>query len=231
MKTLTESAAPMVAQTLRILVADDHALVRQGLRTLLEARPGWAVCGEAVTGRGAIEKAQELQPDIIVLDIHMPETDGLQAARVIRAANPRSEILILTVDDSDEAVRDASEAGAQGIVMKGDTADDLIVAVAALARHEPFYTSRAPGMVKRDSLRPLGTDPTQPDAVPAKLTNRERDIVIGVSKGQSHKQIAAALNISPKTVESHRRNIMRKLGLKSAARLVRYAMHCGLVRP
>ena len=231
MKTLTESAAPMVAQTLRILVADDHALVRQGMRTLLEARPGWAVCGEAVTGREAIEKARQLQPDIIVLDIHMPETDGLQAARVIRAANPRSEILILTVDDSDEAVRDASEAGAQGIVMKGDTADDLIVAVAALARHEPFYTSRAPGMVKRDSLRPLGTDPTQPDAVPAKLTNRERDIVIGVSKGQSHKQIAATLNISPKTVESHRRNIMRKLGLKSTAKLVRYAMHHGLVRP
>ena len=231
MKTLTESAAPMVAQTLRILVADDHALVRQGLRTLLEARPGWAVCGEAVTGREAIEKARQLQPDIIVLDIHMPETDGLQAARVIRAANPRSEILILTVDDSDEAVRDASEAGAQGIVMKGDTADDLIVAVAALARHEPFYTSRAPGMVKRDSLRPLGTDPTQPDAVPAKLTNRERDIVVGVSKDQIHKQIAATLNISPKTVESHRRNIMRKLGLKSTAKLVRYAMHHGLVRP
>jgi DNA-binding NarL/FixJ family response regulator len=230
MKTLTESAAPMVAQTLRILVADDHALVRQGLRTLLEARPGWAVCGEAVTGRGAIEKAQELQPDIIVLDIHMPETDGLQAARVIRAANPRSEILILTVDDSDDAVRDASEAGAQGIVMKSAAADDLIVAVAALARHEPFYTSRASGMLKRDSLRPLGTDPTQPDAAPAKLTNRERDIVVGVAKGQSHKQIAAALSISPKTVESHRRNIMRKLGLKSAAKLVRYAMHHGLVR-
>src|ERR1035438_4785924 len=105
MKTLTESAAPMVAQTLRILVADDHALVRQGLRTLLEARPGWAVCGEAVTGREAIEKARQLQPDIIVLDIHMPETDGLQAARVIRAANSRCEILILTVDDSDEADR------------------------------------------------------------------------------------------------------------------------------
>src|ERR1035441_2799292 len=116
MKTLTESAAPMVAQILRILVPDDHALVRQGLRTLLEARPGWAVCGEAVTGRGAIEKAQELQPDVIVLDIHMPETDGLQAARVIRAANPRSEILILTADDSDEEIRAASEAGAHGIV-------------------------------------------------------------------------------------------------------------------
>jgi len=231
MKTLTESAAPMVAQTLRILVADDHALVRQGLRTLLEARPGWAVCGEAVTGREAIEKARQLQPDIIVLDIHMPETDGLQAARVIRAANPRSEILILTVDDSDEAVRNASSAGAHGIVMKADAADDLIIAVAALARHEPFYTSRVSGMVMRNSLRPLGTDPTQPDAAPAELTNRERDIVVGVAKGQSHKQIAAALNISPKTVESHRRNIMRKLGLKSAATLVRYAMHHGLVRP
>jgi|ERR1017187_6427292 DNA-binding NarL/FixJ family response regulator len=231
MKTLTESTMPMVAQTLRILVADDHALVRQGLRTLLEVHPGWEVCGEAVTGREAIEKAQQLQPDIIVLDIHMPETDGLQAARAILAANPRSEILILTVDNSDEAVRSASEAGAHGIVMKSDAADDLIIGVAALARHEPFYASQASGMVMRNSLRPLGTDPTQPDAAPAKLTNRERDIVVGVAKGQSHKQIAAALNISPKTVESHRRNIMRKLGLKSAAKLVRYAMHHGLVRP
>jgi DNA-binding NarL/FixJ family response regulator len=224
MKTLKESAAPMVAQTLRILVADDHPMVRQGLRSLLEARPGWVVCGEAVTGREAIEKAQQLQPDIIVLDIHMPETDGLQAARVIRAANPRSEILILTVDDSDEMVRSASEAGAHGIVMKSDAADDLILGVAALARHEPFYTSRASGRVMRNTLRPLGT-------APAELTNREREIVVRVAKGQSHKQIAAALHISPKTVESHRRNIMRKLGLKSTATLVRYAIHHGLVRP
>ena len=231
MKTLTESAAPMVAQTLRILVADDHALVRQGLRTLLEARPGWVVCGETATGRGAIEKARELEPDIIVLDIHMPEMDGLQAARVIRAANPRSEILILTVDDSDEVVRSASEAGAHGIVMKSEAADDLIIAVSALTRNEPFYTSRASGRTMRDSLRALGTNPTQPDTAPAALTNREREVVVGVAKGQSHKQIAAALSISPKTVESHRRNIMRKLGLKSAAKLVRYAMHHGLVRP
>jgi DNA-binding NarL/FixJ family response regulator len=231
MKTLTESAAPMVAQTLRILVADDHALVRQGLRTLLEARPGWVVCGEAGTGREAIEKARELEPDIIVLDIHMPEMDGLQAARVIRAANPRSEILILTVDDSDEVVRSASGAGAHGIVMKSEAADDLMIAVAALTRHEPFYTSRASKMVMENSLRPLGTGPTSPNPAPAELTNREREIVVGVAKGQSHKQIAAALSISPKTVESHRRNVMRKLGLKSAAKLVRYAMHHGLVRP
>jgi DNA-binding NarL/FixJ family response regulator len=231
MKTLTENTTPAIAHTLRILVADDHSLVRQGLRTLLEARPGWTVCGEAVTGCEAIEKARQLQPDVIVLDIHMPETDGLQAARSILAANPRSEILILTVDESEEAVRSASEAGAHGIVMKSGAADDLIVAVATLARHEPFYTSRDSGRVVQSSLRPLGADPIEPNAAPVELTTRERDIVVWVANGHSHKQIAAALNISPKTVESHRRNIMRKLGLKSAARLVRYAIHHGLVEP
>ena len=231
MKTLTESATPVIAQTLRILVADDHAFVRQGLRTLLEARSGWTVCGEAVTGREAIEKTRQLQPDVIVLDIHMPESDGLEAARSIVATNPRSEILILTVDESEEAIRSASEAGAHGVVMKSDAADDLIVAVAALARHEPFYSSRASKMIAQDSLRPLGTDSTQSEVPPSELTNREREIVVAVAKCQSHKQIAAALNISPKTVESHRRNIMHKLGLKSAARLVRYAIHHGLVQP
>ena len=231
MNTLTESAAPMVAQTLRILVADDHALVRQGLRTLLEARPGWVVCGEAATGRGAIEKARELEPDIIVLDIHMPEMDGLQAARVIRAANPRSEILILTIDDTDEVIRSASGAGAHGIVMKSEAADDLLMAVAALTRHEPFYTSRASKTAIQNALCPLGTAPIPPNPAPVELTNREREIVVGVAKGHSHKQIAAALSISPKTVETHRRNVMHKLGLKSAAKLVRYAMHHGLVRP
>jgi DNA-binding NarL/FixJ family response regulator len=231
MKTLMESTAPVIAQTLRILVADDHSLVRQGLRTLLEARPGWTVCGEAVTGSEAIEKAGQLKPDVIVLDIHMPETDGLQAARSILTANPHSEILILTVDESEEAVRSASEAGAHGIVMKSGAADDLIVAVATLARHESFYTSRDFGSVEQSSLRPLGADPIQPHRAPAELTTRERDIVVWIANGHSHKQIAAALNISPKTVESHRRNIMRKLGLKSAARLVRYAIHHGLVEP
>jgi DNA-binding NarL/FixJ family response regulator len=231
MKTLTESTTPVVVQTLRILVADDHSLVRQGLRTLLEARPGWTVCGEAVTGIEAIEKARQLKPDIIVLDIHMPETDGLQAARSILADNPHSEILILTVDESEEAVRSASEVGAHGIVMKSGAADDLIVAVAALARHETFHAPRNFGRVVQSPLRPLGPDPSKPSTPPMELTTRERDIVVWIANGHSHKQIAAALNISPKTVESHRRNIMRKLGLKSAARLVRYAIHHGLVEP
>jgi DNA-binding NarL/FixJ family response regulator len=231
MKTLIESATPVIAQTLRILVADDHPLVRQGLRTLLEARPGWTVCGEAVTGGEAIEKAHQLKPDVIVLDIHMPETDGLQAARSILTADPRSEILILTVDESEEMVRSASEAGAHGVVMKSDAADDLIVAVAALARHEPFHRSRNYGKGVQSPLRPLGPDPAQSNTPPAELTTRERDIVVWIANGHSHKQIAVALTISPKTVESHRRNIMRKLGLKSAARLVRYAIHHGLVEP
>jgi two-component system, NarL family, response regulator NreC len=221
-----ESTESMATRGLRILVVDDHDLMRQGLRFVLGAQSGWVVCGEAATGRDAVRSAQELNPDVVVIDVHMPDMDGLQAAQEIRAFNPQIEVLILTIDETWELVRAATEVGASGVVMKSDAARDLVTAVAALARHEVFFTAKASQIIVQGvAQRPLGTVPV----VPASLTRREHEVVVMVAQGHSTKQVAAALNISAKTVESHRHNIMHKLGLKSVAELVRYAVRCGLV--
>ncbi|HUI05901.1 MAG TPA: response regulator transcription factor [Verrucomicrobiae bacterium] len=221
---------PVVRRTLRILVADDHELVRGGLRTLLETQSGWKVCGEAATGQEAVEKARQHQPDVVVLDIHMPGLNGLEAAREILATEPRTEILILTLDESTETIRRAAEAGARAIVMKSDAARDLLAAVAALARHEPFYTPKVSEIVMRTFTQPLGAAANTPDLANPELTSREQEVVVLVAEGRSNKEIAAALNISVKTVESHRRNLMHKLRLNSSAELVRFAVRNGLVQ-
>ncbi len=231
MKALTESTTPAVLRALRILVADDHEVVRRGLRTLLGTQSGWTICGEAATGNEAVEKAHQLQPDVVVLDIHMPGMDGLEAAREIAAAKPQIEILILTFDESAEVFRRATAAGARAIVMKSDAARDLVAAVSALARHELFYTPKISEIVLRTHARPLGTAGNTSGLPHPGLTSREREVVVLVADGHGNKQVGVALNISVKTVESHRRNLMHKLGLKSSAELVRYAVRNGLVRP
>ncbi len=221
MNTSTE-----VAQALRIMVADDHDLVRQGLRSMLEAQPGWTVCGEATTGHEAVDLVQQLCPEVVVIDVHMPNMDGLQATREILAANPQTEVLIFTVDETREIVQAAGDAGARGIVMKSDVGLDLVAAVAALAQHESFYTPKASQILLQDRVHPLGVS----TAATVKLSKRERDVVVLVAEGLSNKQVGTTLGISVKTVESHRRNIMHKLGLKSSADLVRYAVRDGLVQ-
>ena len=212
---------------LRILLVDDHDLVRQGLRSILDTRPGWAVCGEGTTGNEAVALAQQLRPNVVVMDIHMPGMDGLQATQEILAINPQTEILILTLDETEEVVRAATAAGARGIVMKSDAARELIAAVAALARHEPFYATKASHIMVQSMAHPSGASPVDH----AGPTKRERDVVILVAEGRSNKEIGAALSISAKTVETHRRNVMHKLGLKSTAELVRYAVRDGLIQP
>jgi DNA-binding NarL/FixJ family response regulator len=226
MITSTEVAQSINTQVLRIMVADDHDLVRHGLRSMLEAQPGWLVCGEATTGREAVDLAQQLQPEVVIIDIHMPDMDGLEATREILAANPHTEILILTVDETREIVQAAREVGARGIVMKSDAALDLVAAVAALAQHESFFTPKASQILLQHPVHPLGVS----TASTVRLSERERDVVVLVAEGLGNKQVGATLGISVKTVESHRRNIMRKLGLKSSADLVRYAVRDGLVR-
>ena len=227
MNVSAEKTQAVSTQLLRILVVDDHDLVRQGLRSMLDTQPGWAVCGEAGTGDEGVTLAQQLRPDIVVMDIHMPGMDGLQATREILAINPQIEVLILTLDETEEVMRAATAAGARGIVMKSDAARELVSAVAALARHEPFYAPKASHIMIQSMAH-------SPDASPidhSGPTKRERDVVILVAEGRSNKEIGAALNISAKTVESHRRNVMHKLGLKSTAELVRYAVRDGLIRP
>jgi DNA-binding NarL/FixJ family response regulator len=214
--------------SLRILVVDDHAVVRRGVRALLEGHPGWEVCGEAGTGREAVEQAGRLKPDIVVLDLSLPELNGLEATRQILRESPRTEVLVLTMHHSEELAQQVLQAGARGYVLKSDAGESLIAAVETLVRREPFLTPKLTELVLDRYVH--GTDGRERDT-PAglALTPREREVVLLVAEGKSSKKIATALGISVKTVETHRTNVMRKLRLRSVGELVRYAIRNGLV--
>ena len=211
-------------KSLRILLADDHELLRQGLRTLIEHQSGWQVCGEATTGREAVAKARELEPDIVVMDFTMPELNGMEATRQIRAALPRTQVLILTMHESEELVREVLAAGARGYVLKSDAGRVLVDALKALADQKPYFTSKVSALVLDGYLNPLTREN------PA-LTPREREIVQLVAEGRSTKELADRLGITPKTAETHRTNIMRKLNMHSVSEVVRYAIRNKLVEP
>lgn len=213
-------------KTVRILVADDHEVVRQGLRRLLEARPGWEICGEAGTGREAVEKAKQLKPDVVVLDYSMPGLNGAEATRQILERVPRTEVLILTMHGAEQLIREALEAGARGYVLKSDASRDLISAVLALVEHKAFLSSSASGQVLDRYLRTPQTPTLQ-----QVLTPREREIVQLVAEGKTNKEVAVTLKISTKTVEAHRANMMHKLGLSSVSELVRFAIRNQIIEP
>ena len=208
---------------LRILIADDHDVVRHGLKSLLESQPGWEVCAQASTGREAVDLARDTRPDVAVLDVTMPELGGLEVARQIAAILPRTEILILTMHDSEELVREVLRAGARGFVLKTDTGRDLVKAIEAVSEHQPFFTAKIAEMVVDGYLRSGESTPAHA-RVAGGLTPREREVLQLLAEGRSNKQVAVALGISTKTVEAHRVNIMRKLKLHSVAELVRYAV-------
>ena len=213
----------------RILVADDHDIVRQGLRALLEAQAGWEVCGEAATGREAVERARHEKPDVVVLDVSMPELNGLEAARQILQALPRTEILILTMHESEEMARQVLAVGVHGYVLKSDAARELVSAVEALAQHKPYFTTRVSQMVLEGYLKSEAGAELQPRF--GRLTAREREVVQLLAEGKSNKEVAVRLGISVKTAEAHRGNIMRKLNLHSVAELVHYAVRNQIVQP
>jgi DNA-binding NarL/FixJ family response regulator len=207
----------------RVLVADDHDLMRRGIRTLLETHEGWEVCGEARTGREAVEKAEELKPDVIVLDISMPELNGVEAARRIRKTSANTEVLILSMHYSDQLIREIVDAGIRGYIVKSDSDRDLIIAVETLAKHKPFFTPHATEVIlsNYNTGRP---GVTVPELIGNRLTSREREIVQLLAEGKSSKEVASSLGISVKTAETHRANIMRKLDLHSVSEVVRYAV-------
>lgn len=206
--------------TLRILVADDHHVVRAGLRTLLETESGWEVCAEAANGREAVEKAKELTPDVAVLDIGMPLLNGVEATRQIRKLSPKTEVLILTMHDSESLIQEVLGVGARGYILKDDADRSLIAAVNALRQHKSYLSSRVSDVVSKSVLSP-GDDPASDRR---RLTPREREILQLLAEGKSNKEIANFLGISVKTAETHRANIMLKLDFHSITELVRYAV-------
>jgi len=217
-------------KTLKILIADDHELIREGLKARLEKQEGWQICGEAVNGRQAVELARTLMPDVAVLDISMPELNGIEATRQIRRECPKTGVLILTMQESEGLVRDVLAAGARGFVLKTDTTRLLVSAVEALAEGKPFFTGKVSELVLGGFLDPGRA--TRADADEAgRLSPREREIAQLLAEGKTNKEIAAKLGVSVKTIDAHRANIMRKLNLHSVAELVRYAIREKLIEP
>jgi DNA-binding NarL/FixJ family response regulator len=207
---------------LRILLADDHDIVRRGMKELLEEQVGWSVCAEAANGRVAVELALVHRPQVSVLDLSMPELNGLEATRRIKDALPETEILIFSMHESEELIRDVLAAGARGYLLKSDASRQLVPAVESLARHQPFFSGRVTEVVLGGFLSP---EPLKTNSMAGeRLTSREREIVQLLAEGQSNKQIATKLDLSVKTVETHRTSAMRKLGLKSLPDLVRFAI-------
>jgi len=216
-----------MSSALRILVVDDHELVRRGLKSILETHPNWKVVGEAITGREAIEKAEALRPEVVILDMSMPELNGLEATRAILKVAPNARVLVLTQHDSEQLVQSFLQAGAQGYLVKSDAARDLVPAVDSLQQGRPFFTSKVARMVLDGYLKSLRTEGNPPTA----LTPNEAQIVQLLAEGKSNKEVAGALNIAVKTVETHRAHIMRKLGFHSVGDLVRYAVRNNMIQP
>ena len=210
----------------RILIVDDHPVVRLGLRALLNSQPGLDVCGEAVSGEDAIEEAKRIKPDLIILDLTLPEKNGLEVIQAVRANLPDIAILVLTMHFSEEIAREALRLGAIGYVLKSDADTELLAAVDNARHHQPFFTGQLALTMAQNFISPQsGADQ---DSM-AQLTPREIEVVRLLAAGQANKQVAADLKVSTRTVESHRHHIMKKMGFASFSDLVRFAVRHNLV--
>lgn len=212
---------------LRILVADDHEVMRTGVRALIEHEPGWQVCGTATNGREAVETAKKLKPEVVVLDMTMPELDGLEALRQIKRALPNVEVVIFSAYHSEEVIEQLFDAGAKSYIQKSDAGRHLVAAIKSLADHKPFFTSEISQILFAKFLSSSsGKKQNGPEHT---VTNRERDVVRLLARGSSNKEVANSLSISIRTAETHRATLMRKLGLESLAALVRYAIRNNII--
>jgi DNA-binding NarL/FixJ family response regulator len=211
---------------MRALIADDHEVVRHGMRALIQTHPGWEVCAECATGREAVQKSAELRPDVAVLDVTMPELDGLEAARQIRRQSPSTASVIFSVHDTEHMVREVLLAGAFGYVTKMAPPQDLLSAIDAAYRRHQLILARSFDCL----LRKLTEGSTlRAEGGLSVLSGREREIVQLLANGKTNKEVCTRLGIGLKTVEAHRARIMRKIHAGSAAALVRYAIRNGLV--
>jgi DNA-binding NarL/FixJ family response regulator len=211
---------------IRVLVADDHAIVRTGIRHVLESEPGFVVVGEASTGAEALDLAESLQPDVAVLDITMPGESGLRVTAELRRRVPATQVLVLSMHDNTEYVLESLRAGAHGYLLKDTAATELRGAVRAIRRGESYFSPAIAGKLGA-VLR--GEPSDSPSHALAQLTSRERQVLVGVAQGHTNREIATRLGISPRTVESHRENLMKKLGVRTVAGLTRLALEAGLV--
>ena len=214
----------------KLLLADDHEIVREGLRSLLGARRDFEIVGEAADGREAVALVEELKPDIVILDISMPLLNGLEATRQILKMRPQTKVLILTMHESDSLVRDILNVGARGYILKTDVGKDLVTAVESLHRKKTFFTSSVSQMVLDGYLKGSGSRSSNSDSEGTRLTPRQREVVQLVAEGKSSKEVAVALDLSVKTAETHRTNIIHRLGLHSVAELVRYAVRNEIIQ-
>jgi DNA-binding NarL/FixJ family response regulator len=212
----------------RILVIDDHDLIRKGVRRIVEEELGWEVCGEAQDGRSGLALAEELEPDIVILDVVMPGLNGVDAARRLKKLLPKTEVLVFTGNENRETIVRCFDAGARSFLPKTELTLHLRAALRALAQHKPYITPDIAAVVFECMLdKPIGDEETAPGE---SLSEREREIVQMVAEGHSSKQIAEALCLSVKTVETHRSSVMAKLGFKNLADMVRYAVRSGIIQ-
>jgi DNA-binding NarL/FixJ family response regulator len=209
-------------ESLKLLVADDHEIVRKGVRCLLEAQPGWQVMAEASNGREAVEQAQRVKPDVAVLDIGMPSLNGLEAARQMLKNDPRIKIVILTMHDSDNLIREVLKVGARGYVAKTDAIRDLVTAINAVRSGDTFFTAKVAEVVLEGYLNKNG-------ATDVRLTPRQREVIQLLAEGRTSKEIAVTLGLSVKTADTHRADIMRRLDCHSVTELVRYAVRNNII--
>ncbi|OKO89033.1 LuxR family transcriptional regulator [Bradyrhizobium sp. NAS80.1] len=209
----------------RILIADDHEIVRSGLRAIVEARPNWIVSGEAINGEQAVALALETRPDVAIVDYSMPIMNGVEVSRRLKALRSRTEVLILTMHESEELLTEVILAGVRGVLFKSDARKHLIFAVEALLDGRPYFTSALLEKLLQDYQ---SNKQNRNDML---LTSREQSVVQLIAEGHTNKSISEILKLSVKTVETHRAAAMRKLRMSSTAELVRYAIRKKLVSP
>src|ERR1700732_4779515 len=224
----------MAMNSYRVLVADDHGVVRHGLRVLLESQPGVQVCGEARTGREAIDYVKKEKPDLLILDLTMPDMNGLEVMRAIRKESSSTDVVILTMHFSEEVARELLRCGALGYVLKSDADTELLAALDHARHRQPFFTGRlAISMAQNYVRRPGDTTGSGDDGVLPKspLTPRESEVVKLLAEGKSNKEVALTLGVSTRTIESHRNHIMHKMNFASFSELIRFALRTNLVEP